>query len=148
MLSRERWGPAAQVEFKECIVVNWVTPLSLTFNLVTVSFPQAKSCLFKWRPAQHPLPWRSAVRLHWIFHKWADGENLFLLFPLQDETSFRSHSYTSAVWQDWMQPGIMNLQKHLLVQGAVISGSLPVPQDRTECHPSGVEQMCRVSPGV
>lgn len=92
---REMRTGSTGCEYLECIIVNWVSPLSSTFNPVAVSFPPAKSCLFKWRPARRPQPWRSAVTLHLISHKWADWENFLLLFPLQDEAVFCLNSYPS-----------------------------------------------------
>lgn len=144
MLSREWWGPAAQVDFKECIVVNWVTPLSLTFNLVTWPFSLKLSHVY----LSEDLP--SVLFLGGLqsdYTRFFTNEQMERICFYCSRCRMKPHS-AHIHTQDWMQPGIMNLQKHLLVQGAVISGSLSVPQDRTECHPSGVEQMCRVSPGV
>lgn len=135
----------------ECIIANQITRLSLTFNLLAVSFPPANSCLFKWRPAQPPQPWRSTVKVHLIFHKWVNREYLFfLLFSLQDEAMFYLKSYS--------QISIVNLDATVKR-----SRSLKTSVDscwtetckwiftsarrETECHSSRVQQMRRVSLG-
>lgn len=126
---RETRTGSTGCEYMECIIVNWVSPLSSTFNPVAVSFPPAKTCLFKWRPARRPQPWRSAVSLHLIPRKWADWENFLLLFPLQDESVFCLNSYPSG--------GVVRLDVPVKLNGSyepqnrsLVSGSLQVPEDK------------------
>lgn len=142
---RETRTGSTGCEYVECIIVNWVSPLSSTFNPVAVSFPPAKSCLFKWRPARRPQPWRSAVTLHMISHKWADWETFLLLFPLQDETVFCLNSYPSGGVVRLHVPVSYEPQKHFLIQGALVSGSLQVPEDKQNVTQAEFTK-CAVSP--